>query len=187
MKEQIEKALEAGDLVRARQLHQQWSHESVMKYGFGMPLSLQQAMNEVARKIEEQERTNRMENQLAERRAKWLVPEQTWASEPGQRSRQARLVVRSPNGQLAWFVGRTMEGVTVLSKSYSKNGKWSHDKFRLKVEAEYAVVPMRDGFDNGTILGGLGTAVGLTELALSNEIASVLQVEPTEVEKLIKG
>lgn len=185
-KEKIEEALVSGDLDNAESLLRKWNSDEIEKYGFGVPDSVQSEQRELSGRIQKARHEIRAKTALAERKAKWMAPEVNWSNGPGSRGRQARLLVRNPNGTLSWFSGADvrMEGLEVVNSRHVKDGKWSRTEYRLKVQPGFAAISMNDGFDSGRTLGGLGVAVGLSEMATASEIAEVLQVAPEEVERL---
>jgi hypothetical protein len=187
MKQQIEEALQSGDAVKARELLSEWGSQLAEKYGFSIPSELQEQMWELRPRIDTELNEQRMAKELAERRAGWMVPETNWSSEPGSRMRQARLLIRNPagTGGLEWFQGKDIDGVRILASKRVKAGKWSHDEYRLRLQQGFAAIPMKVRFDSGTVLGGLGKAVGLSEMATTSEVADVLEVPVEEVEKLV--
>lgn len=185
MKEQIEKALAEKDFDGARKICREWFTALITQYGFGIPEELQREQGALATLVERGASEVAAEKALAERKSKWMVQDTLWDNKDGSRSRRARLLVRSPDGRLYWFLGSSLEGVTVATSKFVKDGKWSHTVYRLNVQSGFAVIPMRDGFDSNTILGGLGKSVGLSEMSTASEIADVLEVPQEEVEKLL--
>lgn len=185
MKEKIEAALASKNVQEARNLLKQWIASTVQQFGFGIPEGIQAAQRASATLIEQEALKQRSAAALAERRAGWMSPEAMWDDQPGSRMRQARLLVRSPQGRLEWFLGKPLQGITVIGSERVRQGKWSHTKHRLGIQAGFAAIPTTDGFNSGTVLAGLGQAVGLTEMATAQEIAEVLQVAPEEVERVI--
>jgi hypothetical protein len=183
--EEIEKELSGGNLKEARDLLNTWILKGTREYGYGVPEHIQSEHRRLSAIIRKKEMEEAIADSLAARRAKWMSPEIEWSAQSGSRDRPARLLVRAPDKRLYWFSGNPVEGVTIIASEFMKQGRWSHREYRLGVQSGFATIPMTDGFNSGKIIGGLGVAVGLSEMATAGEIASVLDVPPEEVEKLM--
>jgi putative CRISPR-associated protein (TIGR02620 family) len=91
-----------------------------------------------------------------------------WADRPGPRERASwALVVH--DGHIYWFTGEDIPGVLrVLRREHVKEGKWSHDRFRLALDPNARWVTGRMGFNTGTLVEGLEHALGRTLLTLGD-------------------
>jgi putative CRISPR-associated protein (TIGR02620 family) len=91
-----------------------------------------------------------------------------WADRPGPRGR-ASWALAVHDGRVYWFAGEDIPGVVrVLRREHVKEGKWSHDRFRLALDPNARWITGRMGFNTGTLVEGLEHALGRTLLTLGD-------------------
>lgn len=79
----------------------------------------------------------------------------TWSDCLGHRSRQPWLLLIEGD-TIHSFTGKDIPGVVVVKGTdYSKNGKWSHNTFRLLVQNGVRHIAMHSGWETGTFAEGL--------------------------------
>jgi len=84
----------------------------------------------------------------------------TWSDGIGSRGRNPFLLfVRGD--EVIVFRGQDIPGVVVVKGTdYTKNGKWSHTTYRLRLADGIRHIAGRDGWETGRFVEGLGSAVG---------------------------
>ena len=81
-----------------------------------------------------------------------------WSDQQGSRDRRAFLILVK-NGVVTRFVGDTIPDlVVVVSKDFSKQGKWSHNTFRLALHPGVKAIHGHNGWENNTFCEGLRKA-----------------------------
>lgn len=86
----------------------------------------------------------------------------TWSDQIGSRGRGAWLLfVRGD--EIIPFGGQNIPGVVVVrGTDYEQAGKWSHTTYRLQLADGIREIAGRSGWETGTFVEGLGSAVGCT-------------------------
>ncbi len=83
----------------------------------------------------------------------------TWSDEMGSRSRRAWLLLLKGE-QIVAFTGQNIQGtVVVRGTDYKKNGKWSHNTYRLELAQGVRAISGKDGWETGKFVEGLRSAV----------------------------
>ena len=96
-----------------------------------------------------------------------------WSDQSGSRGRKAHLILRH-QGRIVPFLGKNIPGVVaIIGQDYRKNGKWSHNIFRLRLGAGVSVAFQgNSGWETGTLMESLGadswqavaTALGVADM-----------------------
>jgi putative CRISPR-associated protein (TIGR02620 family) len=102
-----------------------------------------------------------------------------WADRPGPRGRTSwALVVQ--DGRVHWFAGEDIPGVVrVLRREHVKEGRWSHDRYRLALSPDARWITGRMGWNTGTLTEGLEQALGRRIMTLG-DLAVALGVDLDE-------
>src|SRR3990167_6984680 len=104
------------------------------------------------------------------------VEEVEWSNRQGSRDRQAFcILIKGDN--LYDFTGSSIPGVVqARQKSFTKDGKWSHTVFGLRLAAGVRLVRGHAGWGTGLLAEGIATAIG-TDHSLA-ALAAGLAVTP---------
>lgn len=109
-----------------------------------------------------------------------------WSDEMGSRGRAAWLLLRKGN-EIAFFDGATIAGWCVVqSRQFTKNGKWSHTKFRLQLADDVVPMPGRQGWESGGFLEGLGAAASRPKPGTWDEAAKCLGVSVDAAKEFLR-
>lgn len=91
-----------------------------------------------------------------------MAQEMTWSNGRGSRGRMPWLLfVLQGEDKVLVFEEKNIPGVVAIRGSdYTKNGKWSHDTYRLVVADGVRAISGRSGWETGLFAEGIGDAVG---------------------------
>lgn len=109
-----------------------------------------------------------------------------WNSRPGPRMRRAWLIFLK-NGKIHLFKGESIPGiVAVVSKTFVKEGKWSHYRYSLLVNPGVRFLSGHTGWNTGTFREGLNDALkGYYPTSRWHEIANALNVPVGELREFL--
>ncbi len=83
----------------------------------------------------------------------------TWSDQIGSRGRRGWLLLVKGE-EITPFNGSNIPGVVVIrGTDYTKNGKWSHNTYRLELAPGVRAIASRDGWETGRFVEGLQSAV----------------------------
>lgn len=100
----------------------------------------------------------------------------TWSDGLGNRSRSAFLFFVKGD-EVIPFNGETIQGVVVIKGSdYTKNGRWSHNSYRLQLAKGIRHIAGRSGWETGRFVEGLGAAVSCPTPDTWAEVAQAIGI-----------
>ena len=103
-----------------------------------------------------------------------------WSDGLGSRSRRPFLLLIKGH-EVHAFDGKNIPGVCVIKRdNYRKNGKWSHTEYTLALATGVRAISGKQGWECGTWIGGLASALGVAKFASWAELATAMQL-PVEV------